>query len=97
MGRDAERRAITGALGDSSGHLQWTPTYSFVAQSGDLGYTYGYYRLSRRDSKAKVQERTGTYVTIWRRQPDSSWKVAVDVGSPGPIPPGFFEPVTKSR
>jgi ketosteroid isomerase-like protein len=89
-GRDAERRAITGALADTSSHLEWTPTYQFMAQSGDLGYTYGYYRLRSRDAKAKMQERTGTYVTIWRRQPDSSWKVAVDVGTPGPIPPGFF-------
>lgn len=89
-GRDAERRAITGALADTSSHLEWTPTYQFMAQSGDLGYTYGYYRLRARDAKAKMQERTGTYVTIWRRQPDSSWKVAVDVGNPGPIPPGFF-------
>jgi ketosteroid isomerase-like protein len=90
LGRDAERRAISGVLADTSNNLQWTPTYQFMAQSGDLAYTYGYYRLWARDAKAKMQEHTGTYVTIWRRQPDSSWKVAVDVGSPGPIPPGFF-------
>lgn len=91
LGRDAERRAITGTLSDTSRHLQWTPTYEYMAQSGDLGYTYGYYRLRGRTTKGKVQDQTGTYVTIWRRQPDSSWKVAVDVGSPGPIPPGFFD------
>lgn len=91
LGRDAERRNIMRALPDTSGHLQWKPTYSAMAQSGDLGYTYGYYRLTARGPKGKVQQHTGTYVTIWRRQPDSVWNVAVDVGGPGPIPPGFFD------
>jgi ketosteroid isomerase-like protein len=94
LGRDAERRAITSAVADTSSHQQWTPTYEFMSQSGDVAYTYGYYRVRAHDKKGKTIERTGNYVTIWRRQPDSTWKVAVDVGNPGPIPPGFFDSTT---
>jgi ketosteroid isomerase-like protein len=30
---------------------------------------------------------SGNYVTIWRRQPDGSWKVAVDIGNQDAPPP----------
>jgi ketosteroid isomerase-like protein len=96
IGQEAERRAITTVLSDSTTRLEWKPTNSVMAQSGDLGYTYGYYRLRGRDAKGKVQAQTGAYVTIWRRLPDSGWKVAVDIGSPGPAPAGFFDSVSAS-
>jgi ketosteroid isomerase-like protein len=68
------------ASGDTSVTLTWIPTHSEVASSGDLGYTYGVYTLRSHSSDSAVQ---GTYVSIWKKQPDGSWKYVLDSGNPG--------------
>lgn len=59
-----------------------------AAASGDLGCTIGRWasRALGKDGRWTVQGR-GNYVTIWRRERDGSWKVAVDVGNADPAPP----------
>lgn len=64
--------------------LTWEPSYVDVSASGDLGYTWGRYRLSF-PSAAKNGTpylQTGTYVTIWKRQPGGGWKFVLDGGNP---------------
>jgi ketosteroid isomerase-like protein len=68
--------------------LTWAPLQVDVAASGDLGYTWGRYEF--RSPGADGQERMGGgfYLTIWKRQPDGSWKFAIDAGTPDrPKPP----------
>lgn len=64
--------------------LTWEPAFVDVGASGDLGYTWGRYTLTvpaaLKGAKPLVQ--MGTYVTIWRHQPDGSWKVVLDGGNP---------------
>ena len=67
--------------------LRWKPVRADMAASGDLGYTYGTYESGSVGPDGAPQMRTGMYVTIWKRQPDNSWKVAVDLGSASPPPP----------
>ncbi len=43
----------------------------------DVGFTVGKAAFT---SSAGVVEWRSTYVTIWRRQPDGSWKVLFDTG-----------------
>ncbi len=65
--------------------LTWKPDLAEVAASGDLGYTVGTYEL--RSPAGLV--RTGKYMTIWKEQPDRSWKFVADGGTPdppGPVP-----------
>lgn len=80
-------RAEWGALlSDKEASLAWTPARAEVARSGDLGYTWGTYVLTRmRDGKEDTR-RTGKYLTIWRRGADGTWRVAADIGSPDPTP-----------
>lgn len=62
--------------------LTWTPLLADVAESGDLGYTTGVseFRIPGKDGAAdKVTH--GRYFTIWKRQPDGSWKFVLDGGS----------------
>ncbi len=66
--------------------LRWKPVRADIAASGDLGYTYGTYESASVGPDGAPQIRTGMYVTIWKRQPDNSWKVAVDLGSASPPP-----------
>jgi ketosteroid isomerase-like protein len=68
------------------GLLVWWPIYADAARSGDLGYTTGPYefRPKGRDDKEIF---TGNYMTIWRKQADGTWKVAIDFGISNPPPP----------
>ena len=58
--------------------LAWAPDFVDVAASGDLGYTYGQYKLTVTDSTGHSQESTGVFHTVWKRQADGSWKFVWD-------------------
>lgn len=60
----------------------WAPTRAEVSNAGDLGYTVGNYQRIVRGPDGVELESTGTYVSIWRRQTDGSWKVEMDLGNP---------------
>ena len=53
--------------------LEWWPNFAGISMSGDLGFTTGGVAVNGR--------RTGHYFTVWRRQPDGSWKWIYDGGS----------------
>lgn len=82
-GRAAIREHMT-VLRDTSFTLRWNPTHADAGASGDLGYTVGRYEARRRDAKGGTTVRTGTYLTIWKKQADGSWKVVVDTGVEDP-------------
>lgn len=65
--------------------LYWEPVFADVSGAGDLGYTTGPYRLTDRSPEQKPT-RHGYYFSIWKRQTDDTWKVAVDVGIQTPAP-----------
>ena len=58
--------------------LSWKPDFVDVSTSGDLGYTYGQYKLTYKDSIGVIQESTGIFHTVWKRQLDNSWKFVWD-------------------
>jgi ketosteroid isomerase-like protein len=53
--------------------LQWWPNFAGVARSGELGFTTGGVSVGG--------QRTGHYVTVWKRQDDGAWKWIYDGGS----------------
>ena len=82
IGVDTIRAAMTRAFADTNARLTWQPVRAVAAASGELGYTIGRWEsLARGRDGAWAPEGTGNYVTIWRRQEDGSWKVAVDIGN----------------
>jgi len=52
-----------------------------VAFSGDLGYTFGRYQRTVIDSLNNESSRYGTYVSVWKKQEDGSWKFVIDAGN----------------
>jgi len=58
--------------------LTWQPDTVIVARGGDLGFTYGGYRLSITDSSGQTTERRGIFHTIWKKQSDGSWRFVWD-------------------
>ncbi|MDQ1591515.1 MAG: hypothetical protein QOG71_2142 [Pyrinomonadaceae bacterium] len=65
--------------------LYWEPVFADVSRAGDLGYTTGPYRLSDQSAERRPTQH-GYYFSIWKRQSDGAWKVAVDVGIQTPAP-----------
>ena len=58
--------------------LKWSPDFIDVSDDGNLGYTYGKYRRQSTDSSGKVNEATGIFHTVWKKQSDGSWKYVWD-------------------
>jgi ketosteroid isomerase-like protein len=86
IGGDAIRAAMTRAFADTTARLLWHPVSAVAAASGELGYTIGRWESRARGKDgAWTADGSGNYVTIWRRQGDGSWKVAVDIGNADPV------------
>jgi len=61
--------------------LTWTPTGGMVSPAGDMGYTWGHYEGRSKDANGNPVLTSGRYITIWRKQPDGTWKVVLDAGA----------------
>jgi ketosteroid isomerase-like protein len=64
--------------------LEWEPIFSYVAASGDLAYNYGPYKFTATDANGNRQTGYGYFVTVWKKQPDTSWKFVLDAGNTSP-------------
>lgn len=65
---------------DADYTMTWEPRDGFIAKSGDLGYTYGIYALRPSQKDTVIY---GTYVSIWKREKDGTWKFVLDTGNEG--------------
>src|SRR4030095_662354 len=67
--------------------LAWQPIFAHVADAADLGYTTGpwEYKDNIKDEKPSG---FGDFVTVWKKQPDGSWKFVVDLGISHPMSAG---------
>ena len=80
-GREAIRAILPE---DDPGTLKWEPFFADISASGDFGYTLGDYDYTYADSAGNEQVSKGYYVTIWKKQPDGSWKYVFDTGIQAP-------------
>jgi ketosteroid isomerase-like protein len=62
--------------------LQWEPERADIAASGDLGWTTGRFVSEGPGPDGTTVRVEGIYVSIWRLQPDGTWKVVMDLGNP---------------
>lgn len=60
------------------GVITWQPIIAEIAGSSDLGYTVGTYQFHITKAEEKSSA-FGSFVTLWKKQADNSWKVAVDM------------------
>lgn len=72
--------------------LIWEPTFAAIARSADFGYTTGPAKWRANKNEEKFLG-FGQFVSIWKKQKDGSWKVALDLGIENPEPPGKPEPL----
>jgi len=58
-----------------------------VNGAGDIAYVYGTYSMVVTAPGGKPESDKGKYLEVWKRQPDGSWKVAIDTfNSDLPLP-----------
>ncbi len=82
--KEIAERQKTGMMGADPG-VKVTVTTKNVWLVGDTAYETGQYRYEYTE-KGKPGVDEGQYVTVWKRQKDGSWKLAMDMGLPG-LPP----------
>jgi uncharacterized protein (TIGR02246 family) len=75
--RERQKVAMQGA----DPGVKVTVTTTTVWLDGDTAYETGKYKYEYKE-KGKPGVDEGRYVTIWKRQKDGSWKLAMDMGVP---------------
>jgi ketosteroid isomerase-like protein len=84
-GHEAIRKAMTPVLAVPRSALRWKPKEAGIIVAGQLGYTRGRYESRSKDKRGIAMVAKGTYVSIWQKQPDGSWKVLLDTGYPDEV------------
>ncbi len=70
--------------GDPSSVLSWEPQSAMVAESVEMGWTWGYYISTMTDPDGKTMARQGKYLNNWIKNSQDEWKVLVDMGNHNP-------------
>ncbi len=80
-GKEAIRRYVTGAFAIPDFSISWATDRVWVAKSGDIAYATGtdLIRMTAPDGKPLVEHDNA--VTVWRKEPDGSWKCVVDIAN----------------
>jgi ketosteroid isomerase-like protein len=78
------RRYVDTSLKTPGFDISWEPLTGAVSKSGDIGYLVERDRISFPDGHGGVAHQVFRAVTVWRKQPDGSWKDAIDISAPAP-------------
>ena len=98
-GKDAIAKILATWVTDPAVSLKFQPTKVDAASSGDVAWSEGTYTLTMTDpASKKVVNDHGTYVTVYKKQADGSWKAVSDIASSSvPMtPPAPPKPMKKS-
>jgi len=79
-GLDEVRKSWKETFDDADFQLSWEPLKAEMFPSGTMGYTTGRFTIHDK-GMAGPTETKGTYLTVWQKQKDGSWKVLADGGS----------------
>ena len=85
--REALHTALSDLVKDPNMATAFSADEVGVAESGELAYTRGRFTQTTTDPKTgKPTTVSGSYLTLYRRQPDGSWKAVEDIAAPT-LPP----------
>lgn len=71
----------------NGGTLAWAPTRAWASKDGSMAVTWGRsVYTSPKDAAGKTSVSHGSYLTVWTRQSDGSWKFSHDMGTTDPAP-----------
>ena len=95
------RKAFAQASTDPNFSLTFASDKVDAAASGDMAYARGRFTEKYTDPKtSKVMTTSGSYLTVYRKQQDGSWKAvedfaAADPDATKPVEPG--KPATRAK
>lgn len=95
------RQIFANALTDPAFQVHFSSDKIDVARSGDLAYARGKFSEKYTDkATGKVMSDSGSYITVYKKQDDGSWKAvedfaAADPNSTKPVQPG--KPATRAK
>jgi ketosteroid isomerase-like protein len=80
LGREAQDARVKAESSRSRNNvIRWKPLRAEVAESGDMGYTWGVAESG--PAKEGPYKPYGIYVTIWKREADGKWKFVYDAAT----------------
>jgi uncharacterized protein (TIGR02246 family) len=80
-GGEARSKAIKDDIADPNLKISVSNEKTEVAGSGDLAYRRGSFKITATNPQTKQAEQsTGTYLTVFRKQANGSWKIVEDFG-----------------
>ncbi len=65
-------------------NVRWEPHEVFVSESGDLGYTIDRMLVNFNDEKGNTVNQFQKVVSIWKKDKNGAWKMAVDIWNADP-------------
>ncbi len=68
------------SFSDTGFILKWNPAAANASAVSDLGYTFGTYEIQANALDTTLR---GSYIHIWKKQEDGSWKFVVDAWNDG--------------
>ncbi len=86
-GKDAIRKEWGHILAIPDFENKSTMTKLEVASGGDMAYTTGTYLAKMMGENGKPATEPGKWVSIWKKQPDGKWRIAVDIYNTDVPPP----------
>lgn len=78
-GKDAIRAYVAESMKVPGFRITWEPLEAQV--SGDLGYLLERTQVTTPNASGKLETQQFRAVTIWRKQPDGSWRNVVDIAN----------------
>lgn len=98
VGKDAIQKAMKEFVSDPALSLKFQASTVDAAKSGDLAYSQGSYTITMTDPNTKQPMNDhGSYVTVYHKQADGSWKVVSDIASSAVPPPAPAPPAKKKH
>ena len=83
-GKQAIRQMVEESFKIPGFNISWQPESVEVSDNGDMAYIIENAQVSFTDSMGKAITINNKAVSIWRKQPDGSWKNAVDISTTDP-------------
>ena len=83
-GKPAIRQMVEESFKLPGFSISWQPESVEVSDNGDMAYMIENTQVSFSDSTGKAVIIKNKAVSIWRKQPDGSWKNAVDISTADP-------------
>lgn len=80
-GSSAIADLMAGMFSTPGNTLTWDPDVASASDDGTMGWTSGRYESRSAGPEGEAVQH-GRYLSIWKRQADGNWKVALDTGVP---------------